>query len=282
FFAMYIWFILFNILALHQIIISFVVGLLTILFDVLLFISLKKQYYDTFDFGRNITIFIIFYLFQSFYFLKAWLGISSQKLILGYLIGYSQLKMTGILAVLIKSVGSIALLLSLISIFKFSKSGFVKIIPGWDDYITVSENLFLSYIVTTIHVIGSLIISSYIMTAKIHIIILFIMLLIASFMIIPIYLMKFKKMAIYSPETIKMLRMIKNKNAVLIIDLVSLLVSSCCLIIFGIFGGPWVIGTVILSLFVLINNRVLQIGIIVREQREEEIENITSKLFGFS
>ncbi|MHA1204436.1 MAG: hypothetical protein ACTSSL_05770 [Candidatus Heimdallarchaeaceae archaeon] len=279
FLAMYLWFVFFDILALHIIIFSFIVGFLAIIADTVIYYTLKKLYYDTFDFGKVIVTFLIFYLFQMSYFLKAWFNIEPQQLMLGYLIGYSQLKMTGVLATILKSVGSIALLLSFISCLNYARSGYSKLIPGWNKKVSSGEFVFLSFIVATINIIAALQMASYIKERIVNVYILLTFFTLASLLIIPTYKSKIKIFSEESPETKKMLMMIKNNKTSIIIDALFLFLSDAILFFSFTVIGPWEIFSIFLSAFVIIGNRYRAIGSVQRERKEEELDLISQKIF---
>jgi len=279
FLAMYLWFVFFDIIALHLIIFSFIVGFLAIVADIVIYYTLKNLYYDTFDFGKVIVTFLVFYLFQMSYFLKAWFNIEPQQLMLGYLIGYSQLKMTGVLATILKSVGSFALLLSFISCLNYSKSGYSRLIPGWNKKVSSGEFIFLSFIVATINIIAALQMASYIKDRIINVYILLIFFTLASLLIIPTYKSKIKIFSEESPETKKMLQMIKNNKSAIIIDSISLFASDTILFFSFSVIGPWEVFSILLSASVIIRNRVRAIGSVQRERKEEELDLISQKIF---
>ena len=279
FLAMYLWFVFFDILALHIIIFSFIVGFLAIIADIVIYYSLKKLYYDTFNFGKAIATFLIFYFFQMSYFLKAWLNIEPQQLMLGYLIGYTQLKMTGVLATILKSIGSLALLLAFFSCLNYTRSGYSKLIPGWNKKVSSSEFVFLSFVVATINIIAVLQMASNIKERNVNVYIIPTFFTLLSFLIIPTYKSKIKIFSEESPETKKMLMMIKNNNSSIIIDALFLFLSNTILLFSFSVIGHWEIFSIFLSAFVIFGNRFRTIGSVQRERKEEELDLISQKIF---
>ncbi len=282
FFAQYLWLLFFDILAIHLIVINIVVGAIAIFSDVRLYFKLKEQYYDSFSFNRNLTLFLAYYIAQIIYLVRSWFVLAPESLIFGYIFGYSHLILQSKLLLSAKSIGGLILILSFLSTMSFSKTGYSNVIPGWNRKIFYNENFFLAYIVSPIITLGALVMSSFIDQGFDSFIILCVVFFIGSLFIIPIYYIKFNVMANESIETIKMLNSIKKRYLQLFWESMLLVLSVIFLLVAVFLNDLLGAISLIFSFVVLMANRIRQIGIIVKEQTEESIENISYSLFNFS
>ena len=121
--------------------------------------------------------------------------------------------------------------------------------------------------------------ASYIKDRIINVYILLTFFTLASLLIIPTYKSKIKIFSEESPETKKMLQMIKNNKSAIIIDSISLFASDTILFFSFSVIGPWEVFSILLSASVIIRNRVRAIGSVQRERKEEELDLISQKIF---
>ena len=231
FLSIYIWFVLFNVLAFHLIILNLVIGFIVILLDIFLLLTMKKEYYDTYDYGKNIIIFLSFYLLQAAYFFVTFYVADTELLIIR-IFGFSQLKASDIVTLVLKIVGIISLLLSIYSTVLFSRVGHHKVVPAWNIRINIAETIYWTYIGTSIAYFGQLQLSSPSPSkSTIFVSTFFIALLIICFSFIPIYIVKIRIYGTESPETKVLLELIEKWKILFIISFIFIIFSSICLIL---------------------------------------------------